>query len=197
MKYEKYIKSVLEKEEIFLDDTFYYCCDIFTENLLSYSKTHNITRLRTPLAIEESIIDSIYPVKFLSEIKSILDIGTGAGFPGLILSFAMRKSKIFLIEPISKRTAFLHLIKSKCDLQNVTIINKRVEEIEKFRVDLITSRAVTDTKVLLELGKPFSKKETFFLFYKGEEVTKEIPDDVEYKIFKRDKRRYLLTYLSA
>ena len=192
MKHESFIKKKLEKEEIFLDETFYRCCDIFIQNLLLYSKTHNITRLKTPLSIEENIIDSIYPIKFLPDIKSILDIGTGAGFPGLVLSFAMRDSKIYLIEPISKRTAFLHLIKTKCNLKNVTIINKRVEDTQNFKVDLITSRAVTDTKVLIKLSTPFYKKNTLFLFYKGADVKKEIPLGIEYKLFNRDKRKYLL-----
>ncbi len=187
------LKETLKKEQIHLNEDFYQKCEIFTKTLLNYTKTHNITKLRDEKSIEEAILDSIYPIKFLPFFKNALDIGTGAGFPGLILSFAFSKSRFFLIEPITKRSAFLHLVKSKCNLENVTIINKRVEEIEPFKVDMITSRAVTDTKMLLSLGKKFAHKNTLHLFYKGEESIKEIPKNIkDYQIYKRDKRRYLI-----
>ncbi len=187
------LKKELERENIFLDDLFFHYCDIFTNELLSYSKTHNITALKKREDIEKNIFDSIYPVKFLPSVPRILDIGSGAGFPGLVLAFAMRDSFVFLSEPIIKRSAFLHLVKSKCSLENVKIINKRVEEIEPFKVDLITSRAVTDTKKLLLLSKNFCK-DSLFLFYKGEAIEREkdFLKELNHKIYVREKRRYLL-----
>jgi 16S rRNA (guanine527-N7)-methyltransferase len=187
------LKERLEKEGLFLEETFYRNCDIFIKTLLNYSKTHNITRLRDKNKIEEAILDSVYPVKFLPDFQIAMDIGTGAGFPGLILSFAFEDKEFFLVEPIIKRSAFLHLIKSKCNLKNVTIINKRVEEIKPFKVDLITSRAVTETSALLELGKNFASKESVYLFYKGDESVKDIPKNIkDYEIYERDKRKYLI-----
>ncbi len=187
-----YLKEELKKAEILVDESFFECCDIFAKRLLSYSKTHNITALKTKEEIERNIFDSIYPIKFLPPLKKILDIGTGAGFPGLVLSFALKKSEIFLSEPILKRSAFLYLIKSECSLKNVKILNRRVEEIEPFKADLITSRAVSNTEKLLSLGKRFCKKESMFLFYKGEGVKEEIKFLKDYKIYEREKRKYLL-----
>jgi len=187
------LKEKLEKEHIFLNDAFYEKSEIFIKTLIDYAKIHNITKLRDRKSIEEAVSDSIYPVKFLPPFDKALDIGTGAGFPGLILSFAFEDKEFFLVEPIIKRSAFLHLIKSKCNLKNVTIINKRVEEIKPFKVDLITSRAVTKTSALLELGKNFASKKSVYLFYKGEESIKDIPKDIkDYEIYERDKRKYLI-----
>ncbi|NPA81032.1 MAG: 16S rRNA (guanine(527)-N(7))-methyltransferase RsmG [Epsilonproteobacteria bacterium] len=188
------LKRELEREGIFLEESFFRCSEIFAKELLNYSKTHNITALDSIEEIYENIFDSIYPLKFLGSLKSLLDIGTGAGFPGLVLSFALRESEVFLSEPIMKRSAFLYLIKIKCSLDNVKILNKRVEQIEPFFVDLITSRAVTDTKRLLELGRAFCKEDTLFLFYKGEgiESEKEFLKNIDHRIYKRDKRRYLI-----
>ncbi len=188
------LKRELKRAKILVDESFFECCDIFTKRVLSYSKTHNITALKTKEEIERNIFDSVYPVKFLPPLKKILDIGTGAGFPGLILSFALKESEIFLSEPILKRSAFLYLIKSECTLKNVKILNKRVEEIEPFKADLITSRAVSSTKTLLSLGRKFCKKDSLFLFYKGEGLKEEIKflKDFDYRIYKREKRKYLL-----
>ena len=167
--------------------------DIFIEKLLKWNKIHNLTGATTKEEILENIKDSIYPIRFLPPIKNCLDIGSGAGFPGLILAIFMQKSKFVLVEPRVKRAAFLNYIVSTLDLKNVVIENRRVEEIKLKKFNLITSRAVAKTSSLLKLSKPFITKDTILLFYKGEEVEKEIKDiKSKYDIIKRDKRRYLI-----
>ena len=168
--------------------------DIFIEKLLKWNKIHNLTGATTKEEILENIKDSIYPIRFLPPIKNCLDIGSGAGFPGLILAIFMQKSKFVLVEPRVKRAAFLNYIVSTLDLKNVVVKNIRVEEIEPKKFELITSRAVAKTSSLLKLSKPFTTKDTILLLYKGEEVEKEIKDikNLKYEIIKREKRRYLL-----
>jgi len=165
----------------------------YTDLLLKYNKVHRLSGAKNIQEVEKNIEDSLYPLKFLdlTNIKEVVDIGTGAGFPGMILAIALPDIHFTLVEPLMKRTAFLHLVKSTYDLQNVTILTERVEDIEPFEADLITSRAVAKTDMLLDLAKSFITNRTEILFYKGENVFNEVSKDMNYEIIKRDKRYYL------
>ncbi|WP_281951421.1 16S rRNA (guanine(527)-N(7))-methyltransferase RsmG [Nitrosophilus kaiyonis] len=166
--------------------------EVFIEKLLEWNKIHNLTGAKTKEEIEKNIIDSLYPLNFLKkDIKTALDIGTGAGFPGLILAMAMPDTKWFLVEPRNKRAAFLNYIKTILNLKNIQILKKRIEEIKPFKVDLITSRAVMKTKDLLNLVKDFIKEDTTIIFYKGENVENEIKN-LKCKIVEFEKRKYLI-----
>lgn len=168
--------------------------DIFIELILKYNKTHNITGAKDRVTVINNIKDSLYPIKFLpiEDIKTAIDIGTGAGFPGLILAMKLPKIEFTLFEPIAKKSSFLYLVKTTLKLKNVTISTKRVELTEAFKVDLISSRAVSDTDMLIGLCQEYITPKTLLLFYKGERVTKEISNLKDYKIYKKDKRSYLL-----
>lgn len=169
-------------------------CEIFCDLILKYNKTHNITGAKNAQSVYENIEDSIYPITFLplEEIKTAIDVGTGAGFPGLLLALAMPQTHFTLFEPIKKKSAFLHLVKSTLQLKNVTVCSKRVEEYEAFKVDLISSRAVTNSKMLVNLCHNYISPLTYLLFYKGENVENEIDGIKNYKIYQRGKRNYLL-----
>lgn len=175
------------------EEDFYKKCDLFTKKLLEWNKIHNLTGAKNKEEIEKNIKDSLYPLKFLNiHPKKALDVGSGAGFPGLILAMAMSDTKWFLVEPRNKRAAFLNYIKTLLDLKNVEVLKKRIEEIEPFKVDLITSRAVMKTKDLIDLVKDFIYEDTILLFYKGENVEDELKGIKNYKIYEKDKRRYLI-----
>jgi len=163
---------------------------LFCDLLLSYNKIHNVSGVKTKEDILRYVEDSIYPKEFLKEHQYILDIGSGAGFPGLIIALFYPEKKVTLLEPIKKKSAFLHLATSKLRLKNVHIISKRVEECESFFVDLIVSRAVTDTKVLLDLSKKFINDKTKFLLYKGSNASKEL-DNIKYDMIRNGDRRYI------
>jgi 16S rRNA (guanine527-N7)-methyltransferase len=165
----------------------------YTDLLLKYNKVHRLSGAKNAEEVEKNIIDSIYPIEFIdfSSIQKVVDIGTGAGFPGMILAIALPKVQFTLVEPLQKRTAFLHLVKSTYGLQNVDIITGRIEDVEAFEADLITSRAVTKTDFLIKLSENFIADKTQFLFYKGENVYDEIDDSLDYEIVKREKRNYL------
>ncbi len=152
---------------------------------------HNVSGVRSKDDILRYIEDSLYPKKFLRDRKSILDIGSGAGFPGLIIAMAYPDTKVTLLEPIKKKSAFLHLAKSKLKLKNVKVLSKRVEECEPFFVDLIVSRAVSDTNLLIKLSKRFLNDKTEFLLYKGSSAKKEL-DNIKYDMIQNGHRRYIL-----
>ena len=185
-------KRVLENN-INLDKEFYIFCDKYITELLKYNKVHNITGAKDEIDIIENIYDSIFPLPYINLPKTVLDIGTGAGFPALILAFALPKSQIYLVEPNFKRVAFLTLIKTSLQIKNITILPKRVEEIDNLEVELITSRAVTSLELLLKISQKIISKKTKSLFYKGSSLKKEMQKNgnFEYKIIERGFRNYL------
>lgn len=102
--------------------------------------------------------------------QNICDLGSGAGFPGLVLAICFPKTKITLIESNGKKCYFLNLVKEKLKLNNVIVINERSEDYaqknrEKF--DIVTARAVAPLKHLLEYGIPLLKVNGNFIAMKA------------------------------
>ena len=186
------LKEELKNAKIRLPDNFFSNIQKYKENLMKWNKIHNLTGARDSQTIDEFIYDAVYPVKFLPKCDSLLDIGTGAGFPGMILALALPDTKVTLAEPLAKRASFLQFIKADLELPNVRVVKKRVEDMEDEIFDVVTSRAVTDTQMLLELSKNFRDKNTKILFYKGENVYNELPKNMNYEIIKIKNRHYLL-----
>ncbi|WP_304544664.1 16S rRNA (guanine(527)-N(7))-methyltransferase RsmG [Sulfurimonas microaerophilic] len=182
-------------QELQLPDNFFTNVQKYKEHLNKWNKIHNLTGAKDEQTLDEFIFDAVYPVSFLPKVNSLMDIGTGAGFPGMILALALPDTQVTLVEPLAKRASFLQFIKANLGLDNVRVVKKRVEEMESEVFDLITSRAVTDTKMLLNLSKNHRDSHTKLFFYKGEKVFDEVNDVVEnmqYKIIETQNRHYLL-----
>jgi 16S rRNA (guanine527-N7)-methyltransferase len=161
----------------------------FTKELLRWNKTHKLTNYNEE-EIKEQIKDSLYPLEKIKDAKTAIDIGTGAGFPGLILAIAMPQTKWYLVEPLKKRYSFLNYIKTILNLKNTQIIPKRLEEAEIEKADLITSRAVMPTKDILKIAKPYLKKDGTILLYKGSNVLDEL-EGIKASIISKGKRNYV------
>mgnify|MGYP000353068552 CR=1 FL=1 len=175
------------------NNTFYTRCEQYIALLKQWGSVHNLTAELDDDKIEANILDSIYPLKFLNEFKSFADIGTGAGYPGMLLAIARPEVNVTLIEPRSKRVAFLNFVKNALSLNNVEIICDRVENVKDKSFDLITSRAVTNTSLLMDLTKDICTNNTEFLFYKGSMLESEIQDAnlKAYEIVNVKDRNYL------
>ena len=186
------IQAELLKDNIVLDPQFFTYVTQYKEHLKKWNKIHNLTGAKKEELMDKFIYDAVFPVSFLPEVKNILDIGTGAGFPGMILAFALPDTHVILCEPLQKRASFLQFIKADLKLKNVTVANCRVEELEPQDIELVTSRAVTDTKMLMQLSAPFIKPGSKLLFYKGERVFEEVDDSLNHKIIKTQNRHYLI-----
>lgn len=186
------LKATLQNDNIELPKNFFHNIQKYKEHLFKWNKIHNLTGAKDENTIDEFIYDAVYPVSFLPKVKSLMDIGTGAGFPGMILAMALPDTKVTLVEPLTKRASFLQFIKADLGLDNVTVVKKRVEEMPYEIFDLITSRAVTDTSMLLKLSKGFRDKDSKLLFYKGEKVYDEVDKTKNYKVIKTKNRHYLL-----
>lgn len=187
------LKQLCEKNNLKFDDKFYEDCDVFTRLLRQWGQVHNLTGSLAIDDINENILDSIYPLSFIGEHESFADIGTGAGYPGLILAIARRDIKAYLIEPRVKRVSFLNFVKASLKLNNLTVICNRVEKVQDLSVDLITSRAVTNTNLLLDITNNIKEENSSYLFYKGSLVQEEIEEAKvnDYTLVNRKDRNYL------
>ena len=187
------LKNLLESNNLKFEDKFYADCEVFVKLLQQWGMVHNLSGRLSKDDINENILDSLYPLNFIEKYESFADIGTGAGYPGLILAIALRDVKSYLIEPRIKRVSFLNFVKASLKLENLTVLCNRVEEVKDLKVDLITSRAVTNTSLLLDITKNIKKENSSYLFYKGSmlEEELEIAKINNYKIVNRNDRNYL------
>jgi 16S rRNA (guanine527-N7)-methyltransferase len=161
----------------------------FIKELERWNRVHKLTNYRGE-EIGEQILDSVYPfLKWELYPQKVVDIGTGAGFPGLVVSFFLPKTHFFLLEPIKKRASFLFYIKTLLKLSNVEVVPKRVEEFTTDGVELITSRAVADWDTLLSISRHLVGEETRYLLYRGSPPPL-LPFPTQLLI--REKRSYLL-----
>jgi 16S rRNA (guanine527-N7)-methyltransferase len=158
----------------------------FTELLITESQKYNLTRIDSPEQIEiRHFLDSLtgFPVldalsQKTGKILKILDIGSGAGFPGLVLAIIRPGWKIVSLEATAKKATFQKLVCDDLKLDNVTIISERAESLahesnyrEKF--DAATARALAAMPVLAELSLGFVKVGGAALYWKGPSVSDE------------------------
>lgn len=147
----------------------------------------NLTALETDEEIiYKHFLDSLFCLKLdLNwQEKKILDVGTGAGFPGLPLKIYLDSVEVHLLDSLKKRVLFLEEVIKNLNLKNVFCFHGRAEDFGKndaFReqYDLVTARAVARLPVLLELCLPFVKKDGFFIALKGPEGINELEESKE------------------
>lgn len=166
----EFIKN-LEDDGIFISNEQLEKFRKYADFLLEYNKVTNLTAIRDKNSVYlKHFYDSIILAKYinLNDMK-LLDIGSGAGFPGVPLKIIFPKLDLFLMDSNGKKTKFLELLKEKLDL-NYTVICDRAEKfIENNReiFDIVCARAVTSMPVLAELSLPFVKIGGKFIAYKG------------------------------
>ena len=188
------LSQYLDLEGITLDNEIMIKLEGFASLLHEWNQIHNLTGAKTIDAIYVNIVDSLFPLTFMDTPKTLLDVGTGAGFPGLVLAIALPDTKVVLSEPLKKRVSFLKYAAIDLGLPNVSVEAKRVEKVEHEPFEMISSRAVTNTKLLLDLTKKISDSHTEYLFYKGSRVFGEVADvqhQLDYDIVQKNQRNYL------
>lgn len=129
--------------------------------------------------LEKHFLDSLTVLPFLTgENPHLLDIGTGAGFPGLVCKAAMPELRVTLVEPRFKRVSFLRHIIRTLHLEDITVLECRVEDEAKLPTESdfthISSRAVSDIKIFLAMCSRFAKPETKVICMKGPKWKEEL-----------------------
>ena len=166
-------KKLLTDINIELSDNKYYLLEKYAVFLQEYNSHTNLTAIKDELEIFiKHFYDSLTITKIidLNECSNLLDIGTGAGFPGVVLKIFYPHLKVTLLDSNNKKTKFLEELLVILQLDNVIIINDRAENYVKKTgntFDIVTARAVANLRVLSEISLPFVKKEGFFIAMKG------------------------------
>jgi len=173
------------KNQFNLDDKQLKQLDEYAHFLIEYNQKINLTAITEyEDIIEKHFYDSLLSIKN-KEIKgTLVDVGTGAGFPGVVIKIARENVKVLLIEPIGKRCNFLKELITKLDLKDIEVINDRGEDyVSKHRelYDYVTARAVTNLPNLIEICGALVKVDGYFIALRGKDGLKEL-DDSSYAI---------------
>ena len=149
----------------------------YLELLLEWNEKFNLTAITDKDEIEEKhFLDSLKLVEYFDiENKTLLDIGSGAGFPGIPLAIAKPTAKVTLLEANGKKVSFLHEVVKQLNLTNVEVIQGRAEELKNRECfDVVTARAVKELNILLEISFSLVKVGGGFIAYKGPSAKEEI-----------------------
>lgn len=144
---------------------------IYTNFLIEYNNHTNLTAIKEENAIYlKHFFDSLTILSYIKGKDKVLDIGTGAGFPGMVLAIMKEDTQFFLLDANNKKTIFLQELKEKLAIKNVEIIHARAEayvkeHLEEF--DIVTSRAVASLRILLEISLPALKIKGECIFLKA------------------------------
>ena len=176
------IKDISSKLDIMLTDKQVENYYKYMDMLIEWNNKINLTAITEPNeVITKHFIDSITINKYIDKNKKVIDVGTGAGFPGVPISIIRNDLDIVLVDSLNKRINFLENLKNVLELNNIAAIHARVEEFAKNKqyrekFDYATSRAVAPLNVLLEYLLPFVKVGGCCICMKGANVEEEQKD---------------------
>lgn len=140
----------------------------------------NLTRISTPRdAAIKHILDSVLPWKLFASVKSVLDAGTGPGFPGIPLALTLPDTRFTLAESTGKKARFVESVIADLEIPNARVLPERVEDIGKRdQFDIVTARAFAPMPKALKMLAPLLKKGTRALLYKGPDAEAEIAEAI-------------------
>lgn len=177
---EQTFKEKLTKKCPELTDKMQQQFEDYMKLLLEWNEKINLTAItEEDDIILKHFVDSLTISKYIKEGKSIVDVGTGAGFPGIPLKIAREDVKLTLVDSLNKRILFLNEVIEKLGLQKVETLHFRAEEFgqnKKYResFDIATSRAVANLSTLVEYLLPLVKAGGICICMKGSEINEEL-----------------------
>ena len=178
------IKEIFTENGIMITEEQEEMLQLYYEILVEWNVKMNLTAITEYKdVILKHFLDSALILKseyFINrKHASVLDIGTGAGFPGIVLAILCPQYTFTLVDSLMKRIEFLHIIKKELKLNHVSLYHGRAEDLGhqiEFRnqFDFVVSRAVAELPVLLEYSIPFVKEQGYFVSYKGKRCNEEV-----------------------
>ncbi len=179
-EFSELLKNGMKKLEIEITEKQIEQFYLYMKLLLEWNEKINLTAIVEPKeVIQKHFIDSATIIKHLTKAKKIIDIGTGAGFPGIPVKIIKPEIEVVLLDSLNKRIMFLEELILKLELKNIKSIHSRAEEAgknkdyrEKF--DVVVSRAVANMSTLSEYTIPFIKIGGKGIYLKGSEIDEEL-----------------------
>lgn len=178
------LKNLSSKLDIVLSDEQIEQFQIYYEMLIETNKVMNLTAItQLDEVITKHFLDSIALANVYQNIKNkelkIIDLGTGAGFPGIPLKIAFPQLQVTLMDSLNKRVKFLNSVIDELSLVNIDAIHGRAEEMARRteyrqQFDLCVSRAVANLSTLNEYCLPFVKLDGMFISYKSSDIEDEL-----------------------
>lgn len=165
--------NALKDLNITLTDKMLDDLDTYYKMLIEYNSHTNLTRITEENEVYlKHFYDSLTLVKAIElDNQTLLDIGTGAGFPGLVLKIVSPNLKVTLVDSLNKRITFLKSVIEKLNLKDIEAVHARAEEYildKRESFDIVTSRAVANMSALSELCIPFVKVGGYFIPMKAD-----------------------------
>ena len=150
--------------------------EIYLATLKKWNRVYNLTAIdEDSEIIVKHFLDSLSVNQYIQHSERILDVGTGAGFPGLILALFNPKKSFVLVDGVSKKISFLQEMIGKLNLKNVIAVHAKVEQyIVAEQFDMIISRAFADIKKMIKLTNHLMKDDGRFIAMKGPDVMSEL-----------------------
>ena len=177
----EYLKKVAGKYGIDINDNQLAQFNNYYEMLIETNKVMNLTAITEKNeVIIKHFLDSIILLKYADlENTNIIDIGTGAGFPGIPLKIMVPSIKLTLLDSLNKRLKFLDSVVEAASFDNVKLVHGRAEDIARKpeyreQYDYAVSRAVANMSTLLEYALPFVKVKGCFISYKSVNIKDEL-----------------------
>lgn len=169
---EKEFINEVEKLNITLTNEQLKQLKYYLNNLIEYNQHTNLTAIKNEAEIYlKHFYDSLTLTKISNlENGKLLDVGTGAGFPGLVLAIVFPKLQVTLLDSNNKKITYLNQLITKLNLKNIELINQRAEIYTKNHqetFDFVTSRAVAQLRILVEINIPALKINGSFLVMKA------------------------------
>ena len=169
-----------EKIGIVLSEKQQQQFETYYDYLVAQNEVMNLTAITEyEEVLTKHFLDSLFLAKTMKNFdgKKVIDLGTGAGFPGIPLKIVFPNLKIVLLDSLNKRVSFLNEVISKLNLKDIEAVHGRAEDLAKKEYreyfDLCVSRAVANLATLSEYCLPFVKIGGFFVSYKSEKITEE------------------------
>lgn len=181
MIYMDRLSDLLEQWNIEIDDIIVKRFNRYYELLIEWNKNINLTAITEPEDVMiKHFLDSSALLKYMDlSGKNIIDVGTGAGFPGIVIKILNPDCKITLLDSLNKRVLFLNEVIKELKLEGISSVHGRAEDFahdNKYRekYDIVTSRAVANLSTLSEYCIPFAKVGGMFVPYKSGNIDEEI-----------------------
>jgi|TARA_E500000178_G_scaffold330226_1_gene361936 16S rRNA (guanine527-N7)-methyltransferase len=144
----------------------------FINLALTFNKTHNIFSRKSHNEVyEKDILDCLPLIEFLKKNDNVLDLGTGGGFPGILLSIAKPSNQINLLEKNKKKCYFLKIVIDELKLKNTRIVNKTIAKQNTLgKFDIITARAFASIKKIINLTINNTHQNSKYILLKGKKL---------------------------